>query len=382
MAGHVDDFNRSGDETNPKWQKIKAAIDREYQWGSSKVGAYRSVGSDIHHRTGSQGNYIMVDQDSYVENLADVEIDPVRFKNAATVRTKSEIGKCRSALGALQWLAVQTQPQICARCNLLLSELAREPKMTVAQEIQQVIRETRKHPHRLRFDRIPSVNHWQQMVVVTMGDQAHNNRPDGSSTGGLINFLGGPELLDGSPGRLVMVSWRTWKLRRVAISSNDAEIQAMVEAEDVNFRTRLLWAELNGAGAEKGLDLLAFAEQEVSAVPGVVATDSKGGFDAVTLQEGPYLGLSNVRSAIQAFQLKQSFADTKAWLIWLASDWLLADALTKKIQECRKSLLQFMRTGVWMLQYNPGFETSARKNKRAGKDALTQMKKATEKFAS
>ena len=382
MAGHVDDFNRSGDETNPKWQKIKAAIDREYQWGSSKVGAYRYVGSDIHHRTGSQGNYSMVDQDSYVENLADVEIDPVRFKNAATVLTKSEIGKCRSALGALQWLAVQTQPQICARCNLLLSELAREPKMTVAQEIQQVIRETRKHPHRLRFDRIPSVNHWQQMVVVTMGDQAHNNRPDGSSTGGLINFLGGPELLDGSPGRLVMVSWRTWKLRRVAISSNDAEIQAMVEAEDVNFRTRLLWAELNGAGAEKGLDLLAFAEQEVSAVPGVVATDSKGGFDAVTLQEGPYLGLSNVRSAIQAFQLKQSFADTKAWLIWLASDWLLADALTKKIQECRKSLLQFMRTGVWMLQYNPGFETSARKNKRAGKDALTQMKKATEKFAS
>ncbi|CAL1164199.1 unnamed protein product [Cladocopium goreaui] len=382
MGGHVDDFNRSGDETNPKWQKIKAAIDREYQWGSSKVGAYRYVGSDIHHRTGSQGNYIMVDQDSYVENLADVEIDPVRFKNAATVLTKSEIGKCRSALGALQWLAVQTQPQICARCNLLLSELAREPKMTVAQEIQQVIRETRKHPHRLRFDRIPSVNHWQQMVVVTMSDQAHNNRPDGSSTGGLINFLGGPELLDGSPGRLVMVSWRTWKLRRVAISSNDAEIQAMVEAEDVIFRTRLLWAELNGAGAEKGLDLLAFAEQEVSAVPGVVATDSKGGFDAVTLQEGPYLGLSNVRSAIQAFQLKQSFADTKAWLIWLASDWLLADALTKKIQECRKSLLQFMRTGVWMLQYNPGFETSARKNKRAGKDALTQMKKATEKFAS
>ena len=67
------------------------------------------------------------------------------FKNAATVLTKSEIGKCRSALGALQWLAVQTQPQICARCNLLLSELAREPKMTVAQEIQQVIRETRKH---------------------------------------------------------------------------------------------------------------------------------------------------------------------------------------------------------------------------------------------
>ena len=81
-----------------------------------------------------------------------------------------------------------------------------------------------------------------------MGDRAHNNRPDGSSTGGLINLIGGPELLEGQPGPLSLLSWKTWKLRRVAISANDAEIHAMVEAEDINFRTRLLWAELNGSG--------------------------------------------------------------------------------------------------------------------------------------
>ena len=78
-----------------------------------------------------------------------------------------------------------------------------------------------------------------------MGDQAHNNRPDGSSTGGLITFLGGPELLQRDPGPMTMIAWKTWKLQRVAISSNDAEIQGMVESEDNNFRTRLLWSELN-----------------------------------------------------------------------------------------------------------------------------------------
>ena len=189
------------------------------------------------------------------------------------------------------------------------------------------------------FKRLPSVQHWQQMVVITMGDQAHCNCPDGSSTGGLITFLGGPELLQGDPGPMTMIPWKTWKLRRVAISSDDAEIQAMVESEDNNFRTRLLWSELNGAGVDKDInDLMQHADLAVSSVSGIVATDSKGGFDAVTLQEGPYLGLSNVRAAIQAFQLNQSFNRVKTLVIWLAGDWLLADALTKKSQESRRNL--------------------------------------------
>ena len=118
------------------------------------------------------------------------------------------------------------------------------------------------------------------MVVITMGDQAHNNLPDVSFTGGRITFLGGPELLQGDPGPMTMIPWKTWKLRRVAISSDDAEIQAMVESEDNNFRTRLLWSELNGAGVDKDInDLMQHADLAVSSVSGIVATDSKGGFD-------------------------------------------------------------------------------------------------------
>ena len=123
-----------------------------------------------------------------------------------------------------------------------------------------------------------------------------------------MSFFGGPEHLQGQPGPLSLISWKTWKLTRVAISSNDGEIQAMVESEDVNFRTGLLWSEIHGAGVDRPPgDLLDQAELQVSFVKGIFGTDSKGGFDAVTLQEGPYLGLSNARSAVQAFQLKQPF---------------------------------------------------------------------------
>ena len=241
-----------------------------------------------------------------------------------------------------------------------------------------MVQETRKSPTRLCFKKIPTVRHWQQLTVITMGDQAHNQRPGGYSTGGLITLLGGPEAASSSPGRMTLVAWKTWKLRRIALSSNDAEIQAMVEAEDVNYRTRLLWTEVNGAGVDRPHgDWLLHSERLVRQVTGVVATDSKGGFDAVTLQEGAYLGLSNVRAAIQAQQLKQYLSRVGTKPIWLAGDWLLADAMTKKKLESRASLIQFLKQGIWMLQYNPEFIQSAKKAKAMGKDAITRMHEIT-----
>ena len=148
----------------------------------------------------------------------------------------------------------------------------------------------------------------------------------------------------------------------------------MVESEDVNFRIRLLWAELHGIGVgRRAGDLLDQAEAAVRFVKGIVGTDSKGGFDAVavTLQEGPYLGLSNARSAVQAFQLKQSFEKVGTRLIWLSGDWMLADGLTKR--SAGRGLLQFLKRWVWMLHYDPNFITSAKKAKK-GSDATTVMR--------
>ena len=66
-------------------------------------------------------------------------------------------------------------------------------------------------------------------------------------------------------------------MQRVAIGSTDAEVQAMVEAEDINFETRLTWAELNSITIDKSFNLLKAAERAASAVPGILGTDPKGG---------------------------------------------------------------------------------------------------------
>ena len=53
---------------------------------------------------------------------------------------------------------------VCARCNFLLSELAGQPTMRVAQEIQELIKELRESSRVLKFFRIPEVNHWVWVI--------------------------------------------------------------------------------------------------------------------------------------------------------------------------------------------------------------------------
>ena len=382
MGGHVDDFNRAGDLQNPRWLKVRQAVDQAYSWGTIKKGNYRHAGTDIESKNDPENGYhIVVHQDQYIEGIPDFELAINSQKAVTSALSEKEISMCRGALGALQWVAVNTQPLLCARCNLILSDLANQPTGAVVKEIQQLICEVRRLPHRLVFKQLPGVYHWQDVHVITLGDQAHNNRPRGGSTGGILTFLGGPAHARGDPGPLVLLGWKTWRLQRVAIGSTDAEVQAMVEAEDINFKTRLLWAELNSSTVERGPDFLEAAEKAVMSVPGILGTDSKGGYDAITRHEGPDLGLSNSRAAIQGHQLKEGLRRALTKLIWLASDWNLSDALTKRPAECRRSLEQFLRTGVWMLKFDPHFVVSAKKAKHLGLDAASQMRKVAPRAA-
>lgn len=186
-------------------------------------------------------------------------------------------------------------------------------------------------------------------------------------------MIGGPCHREGKPGKLSIIGWRTWRLKRKAISTNDGEIQAMLEGEDNNYRTRLLWCEMNGCSGLPRVDLLNRANDLVRNVVGINATDSKGGFDAIKKNESPLLGLSNARSALQGYQLKEQLQDAGGKLIWLSGDWNLADSMTKKAKSARQGLEQFLKNYVWQLHYDPNFVVSERKARQQGRHATKRM---------
>ena len=193
MGGHVDDFHRAGDLTCEAWCKVRQLTNQAYKWGQVKKNNCRHAGTDLEMKENAiDGRYLEVHQVSYVETLSDLQLAKNDKVDDNVPLTASEISQCRGALGAVQWLAVQTQTQICARCNLCLTDLSNQPTMKVARDIQGLISDLRQNPCRLFFKKLPGVHHWQDVRAITLGDQTHQNRPKGASTGGLITFLGGP----------------------------------------------------------------------------------------------------------------------------------------------------------------------------------------------
>ena len=270
---------------------------------------------------------------------------------------------------------IQTQPLLCSRCNLLLTEVVTNGTIDTAREIQSMLGEVRRNPTQLKFMQFEDAVHWNEIVFISMGDQAHANRPKGDSTGGLVTLAAGPSSITGVVTPMSLISWRTWKLKRKAIGSNDAEVQSILEAEDQNFRVRLLWSEIHGVGRnrkDKRANLVEQAEAQVLHVRGVLCTDSRGGYDAVEINESPLLGLSNLRAALQAFQLRDNLQRVNCELRWLASDYDLADSMTKKRSESRFGLEKFLKTWVWTIAFDPSF-TASKKNRRVGKSAIQQI---------
>ena len=107
----------------------------------------------------------------------------------------------------------------------------------------------------------------------------------------------------------------------------------------------------------------------VRSVPGILCTDSKGGYDAVMINESPLLGLSNLRSALQAMQLRENMIRVNTKLRWVASDYDLGDSMTKKRPDSRVGLMKFMKTRLWCVAYDPSF-TSAKKSHQRGQSAI------------
>ncbi|CAE7328962.1 nosip [Symbiodinium sp. CCMP2592] len=376
MGGHVDDFHRLGDKRSPEWMAIREAVDKAYKWGTAKTGKYRHAGTDITSTTDEQGRLkIVVDQSYYIDGIQDLEVDAARLRQDGPLQPH-EVAACRTALGALQWVAVQSQPQLCSRCNLLLTEVVSAGTLQTAREIQAMVSEIRRESFKLEFVKFDRALHWTDLVFISMGDQAHNNRGKGDSTGGLLTLVAGPEAIEGKVCPMTLLAWRTWKLRRKALGSNDAEVQSIYEAEDQNFRVRLLWTEMHGARDPRRLreDLVEASENQCLQVKGILCTDSRGGYDAIERNESPLLGLSNMRAALQAFSLRENLARVACELRWLASDYNLADAMTKKKAESRLALLKYLQTRHWAIAFDPSF-TSAKRSKKQGHTAVGQVDK-------
>ena len=127
-----------------------------------KQQCFRHTGIDLEVMEKNNERWIQLSQDFYADSLQDLTISAERLRqDPKDPLSPGEVAACRAALGALQWLATQTQVHICARVNLLLTELTVTKTLQTTKEIQSLIKELRQDTVTLRLWHLPEVTHWQ-----------------------------------------------------------------------------------------------------------------------------------------------------------------------------------------------------------------------------
>ena len=236
---------------------------------------------------------------------------------------------------------------------------------SLLKDVGDLIREARSSPfQQLRIKAFKDCKA-EDLCIAMFGDASHMNRAGTASTGGIIGVVAPPEFLQGETIFCSPFMWRSWKLTRRAVGTNDREIQSVHEAENQLYKARLLWGELKGAGWRHGRDWVTRADACVRSVTGALITDSRGSYDSVVRSESANLGMSSARAAVQAYAIKEALNDEKEHLIWVSGDWNLADALTKSADDCRVSARQFLRSGKWRIKFDENFLAGKKQPKSA-----------------
>ena len=289
-----------------------------------------------------------------------------RIKDVKSPATSAEITQLRGAIGSMAWRTSQTSPHFQADVGLILSEV---PYATVGTLIKtnKLIRELKRVPQSLLF---PNWNvPWTDLAIVVWADASNSNRPDRSSTMGLLAACAPSGILYGEKHTLALLNWKSSKTPRACLGSNGAEVQAITEGEDLCFRLRALLAEVNG----ETLTRQNLTEVVRDKTQGAVVMDSKGIYDSMTRNVSALHGLKSGRAGYELTIAVSQAQSISTHLRWVNGEAQLADALTKG-GDARKMLLRFLLEGQrWQLTHDPEFTAGKKLKKRAIEEKLKQM---------
>ena len=148
------------------------------------------------------------------------------------------------------WRAQQQAPEFGAEVGILLSSV---PRATIKdlKATNKLAREMRKRSdRRLKFHHHDH-QHWLSMIFVVWADGSPGNRPDGSSTCGILGGMAGPVFYEGQEDDVTVLHWRSFKAPRKVTGSNGPEGQAVEYGEELLWLMRLMWCEIHGEEVQR-----------------------------------------------------------------------------------------------------------------------------------
>ena len=330
LGMHVDDGIGGG---NDSFRQMLKRIESRFKFGAFERGEFVYTG--IHFRQWDDGS-VEYDQIRYFEKMQPIQVDKARRTQLDSPITEAERTRFRSLIGATQYGAVHTRPDLSANIGELQSKV-RDAKVEDLLMANRVLMEAKQNPVSLMILPIqPSA-----VTFCAFSDASFSSVKQRAAHQGTLIFVTTPEILGNQRTVIAPIAWASKKVDRVVRSTLGAEAAAISNSVDRLMWIRLLWAWLSNPECAWHQPMKALAQETQE----VLVTDCKSAYDLLTRTAIPQC--NEHRTTIDCLVVRERLKEN-CTVRWVASQAMLADCLTKTMDA--SVLRECLKTGRYALQ--------------------------------
>ena len=221
LAVHVDDFIYSGYEAfySDILQKFLTGLEVK----SHGVNVFKYLGLQVSQNPSSKE--IFVSQEEYSKEINMIQISRTRQSQKTHSLNSDEYNLLRSGIGQLNWLSIQTRPDIAFDVCQLSNNL-KDPCVADLITFNKIVKKIQNNdPLPLTYRSLENLEEGLNLLVYS--DAAYNNLAHNGSQSGYLIFL-----CDKDNNVKNIMVWRSVKIDRVCRSTVAAESLALLNATD------------------------------------------------------------------------------------------------------------------------------------------------------
>ena len=348
---HVDDLLIAGDNKDPIFNQAVDNIKRSFDFGKwivlTKEDSVLYCGGRIKE---GDGKKVTLDYEDYTKKVIPLTI-PKQREQVAKVNER-EISKIRALIGALQWPAGQGCPWLNASVSLQAGRVS-DADVNLMIDLNKTLRFAKENAS-IALTMHSLISKGDDICFICFTDAALAVRADLASQGGYLIVATSNAVLRGETVPYSVVSWRSFKLPRVARSSLAAEAQACAVGLDELLMVKAFYAYMKEP--RRGIKEY---DKMIGEQPCAIVTDAKALYDSVR-RESIQSSLDK-RAALEILGIKESIRTMNAQWRWVSSERQLADGLTKLAS--RQDMADILKGGYVKLVHDPEFKAAKRKTK-------------------
>lgn len=332
MGVHVDDTAVGGE--GPEFDLAISKLKTRFPYRKWRVNSGEFCGA--FYTQCPETKCIRMSMKQYAQNLRHANIP--RGTGPETLLEEHQIKQLRGINGALNWLATQSRPDLAAQTSMS-QQCMPNPRIKDLRHANNTIRRARMFSDlEVVFQPIDP----NGITLVCHSDAAWANLGNFTQAGFIIAFTSSG-LQTGEPAPWCPVTWKSYKLPRAVSSTLAAESQAMSTATGTVEWLSVLLAELLDGPME-----VRRCREALSRRPPILVTDCKSLFDHLDSPSAP-TAIEDRRTSIDVTIIRDSVRSMKAYVRWVPTAHMLADALTKDQGDPQDMLRACLKSSTYQI---------------------------------